>query len=783
MLKITPLILLILFSFSVKTSAQEEQDVKLQEDYTNYFSNQDKSVYLHLNKTTFLPKEELWFAAYTYQPFSNIPDLKTTNLQVALFDERNRKIISKVILANGGKGTGFLNLKKLRPGTYNLVASQDGNTSNFFQQPIRIISGKSKSTGPRNFDLQLLPEGGHLLADTENSVGFKVLDSNGEAKEIEGFLLDEAGDTLKAINSNQFGMGKFQIVPKSGKSYRVVTMIDSIQISTMLPDAKTTGINLSIERLGNDYMARLNTNKQSLDKIDDENFKMVIHNGSEIKKLAFKFEKDELRKILPLKNEILFNGINIVTVFDEDFNPLVERMIYKDIADQRVPVSANFVKSQNDSLVLNVSTTLDSLAANSLSISVLPAENKSYHPKHNLISHFELKPYVKGNIEHPEYYFASEVNLRRRLYDLDLLLLNQGWSKYEWPEIFEADKTSSSLKNGFTLQGTVNNDRTEPGDKVFLKSDEIGLFEIVDLDENKSFELSRLFILDSTNISIGVTQGKKQKIIKPKLYVKVLPPNDHFSNLRLSEEDKQAIFDNDRATYQLGDYRNFIRTGESLDTITVTASRKKEMGIENNGFGDKVEMNEETKKQYLFVTSYISMNGFKVRRDNMNGQVYIYNRRFGRLFEPVIQLDGVTLVDYSILYNLQTSDVESIYINQNGGAVMGKTSFGGIIRINTLSGQKRANNSGDYSPNTYEFLSNTGFARDKEFYTPQYRSYTDDLFNNYGVIDWKNNISLNEDGKSSFKILNTLQNKVDLFIEGMTVDGKLISEKITLELN
>ena len=782
MLKITPLILLILFCCSVRTSAQEKQYVKLQDDYTNYFSNHDKSVYLHLNKTNFLPKEELWFSAYIYQPFLNLPDLETTNLQVALFDGKNKKIISKIILTNGGKGTGFFNLEKLRPGTYNLVASQNGNTSNFFQQPIRIISGNSKSSVPRNFDLQVLPEGGHMLANTENSVGFKILDPNGKAREMKGFLLDETGDTLVVINSNQFGMGKFQIVPKPNKSYRIITMIDTIQISTMLPEAKISGINLSIERLGNDYMASIKTNKQSLEKIHDQTFKMFIHNGSEINKLEFKFAKDELKKVLPLKNEILFNGINIVTVFDEDFNPLVERMIYKDIAKRRVSVSANFVKRENDSLVLNVSTTMDSLTPNSLSISVLPSGNKSYNPNHNIISQFELKPYIKGNIEHPEYYFASDVNLRRRLYDLDLLLLNQGWSKYEWPEIFNTHKTSSSLKNGFTLQGTVNNEGTEPGDKVFLKSDEIGLFEIINLDENKSFKLSKLFILDSTKINIGVTQGKKQKIIKPNMYVRVLPPNDNLSNLKLSEEYKQAIFENDGATAQLGDYRNFIRTGESLDTISITASKKKEE-TEYNNFGFKKQMDEEIQRQYPFVTSYISMNGFKVRRDNMNGQIYIFNRRFGRLFEPVIQLDGVNLIDNSILYGLQTSDVESIYINRSGGAVMGKTSFGGIIRINTISGQKRINNSEDYSPNTYKFLSTTGFARDKEFYTPQYRSYTDDLFIDYGVIDWKNNISLNNEGNASFKILNTLQNKVDLFIEGITVDGKLISENITLELN
>lgn len=777
MIKFTSLTLLLFFS-SLKISAQATKDSQIQNDYLSYFS-ENRSVHLHLNKTTFLPKESLWFSAYVYQAFKNLPDLETTNLQVALFGKNNEKISSKTILINGSKDNGFFKLQDLEPGVYNVVASQDKHE--IFQQQIRIIPEKLKKISPQPYDLQVLPEGGRLLADTENSVGFKFLDSRGRGRELKVYLLNNTGDTLKDIKSNQFGMGKFYITPNSGEQYEITAMIDSSRISKKLPDAVTSGINLTIERLENKFIVSIRTNKQTLENIKDQNFKILIHNGMELQQLEFSFAKNELEKVIPLESNLLQNGVNIITVFDSNFNPLVERMIFKGLKNQRVPVSAKFMKKENDSLLLNVSSNMDSLAANSLSISILPSGSKSYHPRHNIISSFKLKPYINGNIEQPAYYFTSSIDLRRRLYDLDLLLLNQGWSKYEWDDIFKGgSQKRKPIKRGFTIQGTVNNENTESGDKVFLKSEEIGLFEIVTLDKNKSFQISDLFVLDSTQVNIGLTKGKRQKIIKPDLYVRILPKEDLFKNLQFSEKQFPEIYENNPAPDNPGMYNRFIRSAESLDTIEITASKEKKE-LRSDNFGNTKQMDEELRNRFLYVTSYIAVNGFKVRRELASGQVYIFNNRFGRRFSPTIQLDGINLTDHSILYGLRTSDVESIYINKSGGGVMGKTSIGGLIRIKTLSGEKRKNLDENYSPNTYRFVTKTGFARNKEFYAPQYRSYTDDRFREYGVIDWKNNISLDEKGNASFKILNTLQNEVDLFIEGMTIDGKLISEKISIE--
>ena len=79
----------------------------------------------------------------------------------------------------------------------------------------------------------------------------------------------------------------------------------------------------------------------------------------------------------------------------------------------------------------------------------------------------------------------------------------------------------------------------------------------------------------------------------------------------------------------------------------------------------------------------------------------------------------------------------------------------------------------DVDKNRYRFI--------KEFYAPKYSSYTNDTFKNYGVIDWISDLSIQDNGAANFKILNTMQPQVTLFIEGMTVDGNLISETLQVQ--
>ena len=74
-----------------------------------------------------------------------------------------------------------------------------------------------------------------------------------------------------------------------------------------------------------------------------------------------------------------------------------------------------------------------------------------------------------------------------------------------------------------------------------------------------------------------------------------------------------------------------------------------------------------------------------------------------------------------------------------------------------------------------------GFTEDKEYYTPKYKSYRSDAFTRLGHIFWTPKINLKENETYTFKIPNTLTDKIVLYIEGMSTDGYLISEEIELE--
>ena len=48
-------------------------------------------------------------------------------------------------------------------------------------------------------------------------------------------------------------------------------------------------------------------------------------------------------------------------------------------------------------------------------------------------------------------------------------------------------------------------------------------------------------------------------------------------------------------------------------------------------------------------------------------------------------------------------------------------------------------------------------------------------------MDWKPALSIDENGNTSFKVLNTAQQSVKLYVEGLSANGHIISEEILIE--
>lgn len=786
MSKITLVALALILNFNLFAQFNPSNLSDFENSYTNYFKLNREIVFLHLNKTSLIKKEELWLSAYVYSAKIKNLNKETVNLNLEVFNDSGKFIESKTVLITGGKGSANLNLNKdIYPEGKYFIKAATKYMENFkedlsFVQSFEILGTHNGSIteNTKEFDLQLLPEGGHILADVRNNIGVKLIDSNGRPVIFnEGKLLDSENKIIGNFKSNQFGLSKFSYVAEKHGDYRIeVRTTEGEKIKKNLPQADLRGFNISGNNLRDQFIFKVSTNTSSKNLINDKLFYIAIHQDGKIKDFAFKFPDDKLEANFKLSKDSLYTGINTVTFFDENFNPLLERLFFNSKNLKRIRVKANANGVDRDSIIINLkSKTL--IKHNSLSISILPESTKSYNPEHNILSAFYIKPYINGNLENGSYYFSDLYPLRVA-YDMDLLLLTQGWSKFQWSSIYNfTPKELVEHEKGFVIKGGVSKRKEKNEKTILIKSEETGMFEIVEIKNDNSFILKNVYVLDSSPLSFSLMNQKKNNILKPSIVANIIPNKSHED---LKTKYKHHEFS--PVSELKNNLEDFIIDAESLDTVNIKGNSTK-LEIPNSVLQiiDKyTEVTDELAKRYYYVTDYLLERGFLVYYDQ-DSNFYIQNRiplsmDKSNLLSPIIYFNGMSSEDVTILEYLRMDDLESIVINKSGIGY-GVNAAGGVIKVQMRSGPRAQSVRDTFT----EIISNNGFAREKKFYAPKYTSYSNDTFKEFGVIDWISNLSLDQKGIASFKIFNTMQSQISLFVEGVTVDGNLISEVIEIQ--
>ena len=76
-----------------------------------------------------------------------------------------------------------------------------------------------------------------------------------------------------------------------------------------------------------------------------------------------------------------------------------------------------------------------------------------------------------------------------------------------------------------------------------------------------------------------------------------------------------------------------------------------------------------------------------------------------------------------------------------------------------------------------------GFTETKTYYAPRYdETLSSKNFNQFGVIDWKANVSISRAGIHQIKIPNLGAEEITLHIEGVSKDGGLISQQKVINI-
>ena len=779
------LFLITFFSYS-QSSIEEE---KLDYLFSKYVEPYQEVTYAHLNKTKLLKGEMLGFTGYIFDKKEKVLSTNTKNLYYKVLDENSKVIDEKLLFAANGVAHGNLIIdKKYKKGNYTFVLFTNWmlnfSQQNIFSQSFEIIDSDFKKQASNNvsntsLDIQLLPEGGHFLENTKNTVGVIVKNNLGYGiPNLKADIYNSDNIKISTIKLNELGIGRFTFTPKGSKKYKVVfNYNDTKEEKYFAKDIKKEGVLLKVNRSNEYCIVSLITNKETLPTINNKNYKLTLHDGKSLKSFNITIDK-KLFEAKKIKFEDLATGINVFTLFDENNKPIAERLFFN---YHNLNTISSHIKSitQLDSITsvnLNFNNFKEK-GFNNVSVSVLPVHTKAYHKNNNIIVQTLLKPYLKGHIENANYYF-KKIN-RETKYDLDNLLITQGWSSYDWTAIFNKQelKLKYEFENGITVKG-ISKKKIKKKKELLIRlgSQKPLLIELN--DSINSFMLSDFFPKRNENLSIA-DLNKKGKLKTVSLSLDYSPkkvPETNFSSLNLSPKANNYDFKVYNYANEFSKLNNSINLDEIVIKTSLEKIRKEKIIAKAKGnvlFTSRFDRN-------MSLVDYINRTG-RLTASVTDGELTVQNRRLTGITNQLglannrfgLILDG-KLVFGIELTNFFMSEVEYVEIIPGWRIIDGRSFPGGSIKIKT-NPEKYANEYRKKTVSTFSFP--LRFASTKAFYKPKYQNYNSTFFKNYGVVDWLPINKIDENGNLNLKITNKNLKEFKIYIEGFTDNGNYIFEE------
>lgn len=768
-------LLVLLFAFN-SLKAQETSFNKIEQQYFDYFRLNHETIYTQLNKTKFFSAEDLWFKTYIYYTKTQKPYRRTANVYASIFDSEGYLIDKKLFYAKDGMTHGNFDLKSnYPPGTYYLKVStnwmRNFKEDHFSLQKFEIIGLKndeqaSKVAIDKSYDFQILPEGGNSLSNVINNFGFKLINKDGESEIItSGYVVDSKKNKVTTFKSNDFGMGQFSLMPHENEQYTAIATLenDSI-IRAPLPHTNNSGIVMNVVNnpAKNDLFVSLKTNKRTLSELANKTYFILVHRDGLAFKIDIHFEKDKYDYLLRIPKDKLHNGMNILTLFNDSNRPISERLTYNPVKKLvKNLVLLGHTKGQDSTTIrIGFNGKKDSITKN-ISISVLPSKTKSYNQDETILSKFLLSPYLNGHIENPNYYFNTDNP--KAAYDLETLLITQGWSKYSWNNIFNSPPMPYfPFEFGITINGTISSNDDLSNGEIMLVSGLNEIFISSEVNSGNKFNFEKLYLSDDSRVFFSL-KDEKGKVTTPKVYFNAFPNLTDESVKPEQDSNSSEVFD------MSFDMEEFVFDDLTiLDTVNLEHRR------------DTVRYASRSAIRY---GNSLRQSGSYYRneyaRSNRNYDLRIFNTQYGQYSNNVYGLNG-----YFGTRNTAPGDYNQIYVQHN-------PAIGSNLQHQTYSTIYSAQSAPNFDYKDYEkktmiefknSMIEFGFSRPKEYYAPYYNKTKRKTFTEVGVLHWLPNLASNSHGIFSFKIPNHFYDSINLYIEGMCQDGSLISKIETIKL-
>ena len=772
--------IIIIFSlFFFKSNSQNSNSQKAIENYLeSYFQYDRENIHVQFNKNKYVNIEDIAFKGYITSKNNTLLSENTTNIQLVIYDGEKQIIQKQLLFANKGTFEGGIHLDdKFKAGKYyfhfftNWMLNFTEDDS--FIQTIEIIDKKDTynfDTNEPNWEtaeITLFPEGGNIINDMINIVGVKITDCNQKGIKIsDGIVMDSKSNEISRFQTNHLGNGIFYINPVINETYFLKIKSDKLNISKPLPSIQETGIVISYNNNlnGQNLLINVKTNEKGVELYQNKKYDLLIQQNKKAILKEISFNNKQTNQLVNIDRKYLSNGVSSIRLIDENLNEITERLIYNYGTIKSI-TTLEAKTIVNDSIILYGKT--DGVLAN-LSISVLPEETVCADQKRTIMGTFLLNTYLeKPEINNYSYY---DFENKKRKEEMELLMLNQSKSKYQWNNIkSNPPKMKYTFDKGVTISGTI--------DKVLKPNSKykISLFSLIDnvyeettIDKENNFKFENFYARDST-VFILQMMDIKNKSSYTKMTTMV---SSNTSPLYLS-----IPFDNSNCPVLKNPNTSFTFTVPETDSsiklneVILQNNFKKEI-LTNK---DKMSMNAQGYKidegQQGTVLDFIARHGYRTGVDYETNEAYIrtsYNVNSNS--SPMVYVDDIEQIDFNFLFNFELSEVDEIYIDKSG---FSDNSSRGVGTIKVYL--KKGGSSNKYFKTQYSSMIVTnGFAKNIEFKNSNFEAQKE--FYYFGTLNWTPTIKIKDNPNFEVKFPKGNKKEIKVQIEGFTPEGQLISE-------
>lgn len=634
-----------------------------------------------------------------------------------------------------------------------------------------------------NIDLQFMPEGGHLIAGMQQRIGFKAVSVDGLGASVSGTIFDSAGGMVGFFGASHLGMGDFMLSPKEGESYYAeITMESGIVKRFDLPVVEPAGFMIGCTSSVDAFkIAVLGSPNLSW-----EGKHLLIHSrGRMLYALAM---SQNTAFNLPTKD--LPVGLLHCSLVDTMGNIYSQRLLFNNRDNvSTIQVDNAKVSYSKRNLVDLDLTFVDANgapAAGSFTASVVDDKRAIVDTMvDNLRSYLLLSSDLSGNVEYPNYYFDSREPLARRVRNADLLMLTQGWRRFDLTDLLLEVRSDYpySLQMGQAICGRIKNLWNDSGraGTLAIISTAARIFQFVSADETGYFELTGVPFPNGTKF---VVQGVSEKNKKG---VEVMIEEEGFRDYSNPTIDIRYLLREDAPIVASTNKFDEFYRDMSVDFYYENGVKVYIM--------DEISVLAEEEPDDFLDSFYSDMSERRITSEELSSGAYI------TVWDWLAELPGVTTdeTNYSItvrggtdvsllvddipyeltdLEMISIEEIESIgFTTDVGSLAMLDGGSDGAIMIRLKSGASMNN----AMKETASFFSITpmGYHKSDAFYVPRYD--TPDLLNSTDfdgrvTIHWEPRLVIDSNGKANMQFYTAdFPASYLVRIEGLTTKGDPIS--------